>query len=126
MKTLLLLVIVAAGGFFGYPLINEDSSSECDALERIAVRTFADIKDKRAQTQGTPQGTPQGTHQGNIAEQVIGQLLQGTSKGQFAQVAVRNQFPDLPVGAACALLYWKALVDPEDFRKDPTRLRPGS
>ncbi len=118
MKTLLLLVIVAAGGFFGYPLINEDSSSECDALERIAVRTFADIKDKRAQAQGT--------HQGNIAEQVIGQLLQGTSKGQFAQVAVRNQFPDLPVGAACALLYWKALVDPEGFRKDPTRLRPGS
>ena len=122
MKTLLLLVIVAAGGFFGYPLINEDSSSECDALERIAVRTFADIKDKRPQAQGTPQGTPQGM----IAEQVIGQLLQGTSKGQFAQVAVRNQFPDLPVGAACALLYWKALIDPEGFRKDPTRLRPGS
>jgi hypothetical protein len=114
MKLLLLLVIVAAGGFFGYPLINEDSSSECDALERIAVRTFADTKDKRPQAQGT------------IAEQVIGQLLQGTSKGQFAQVAVRNQFPDLPVGAACALLYWKALVDPEGFRKDPTRLRPGS
>jgi|GEM_PF-635691 len=107
MKLILLVVVVAVAAFYGYPMVNEDTTSECDALERIAVRVIPGAPGQPAQSLDA------------MAGQFLGQLLQGASKGQLMQVAVRNQFPNLPVGAACALLYWKALVDPEAYRKEP-------
>jgi hypothetical protein len=107
---IILILVALAVGFFGYPLLNEDTTSECDALERIAVRVIAEAPDKRPRPQD------------GVAGQVLGQLLQGASQGQFAQLAVRNQFPELPASVACALLYWKARIDPDGFRKDPTSL----
>lgn len=41
MKSLALLIAVGVAGFLGYPLINEDSGSECDAFERLAVRRYS-------------------------------------------------------------------------------------
>ncbi|MGE0225179.1 MAG: hypothetical protein AB7F35_13085 [Acetobacteraceae bacterium] len=111
MRIILLLLLLAVVAM-GYPLIQEDTTSECDALERIAVRVLADGRD----TVGRPADTPMG--------QMLGQILQGASKGQFAGIAVRNEFPELPASVACALLYWKARLDPEGFRKDPIKLLP--
>jgi hypothetical protein len=107
MKTLVLLLIVAAAGFFGYPLLNENSANECDALERIAVRT----------AMGTDKGAAQ------PPDQLLGQFVQGLSRGQFAGVAVRNQYPNTPVTVACAMLYWRAITDPQGFRDGFRKLR---
>ena len=107
MKWLILLVVIAAGVFFGYPLVNEDSSSECDALERASVRIALTDDDNKAKPQ----------------EQVLGQFVQGFSKGQFASVAVKNEYPNIPATAACTMLYWRAIIDPKRFREDAKKLR---
>jgi hypothetical protein len=107
MKWLVLLLIAGAGTFFGYPLANEDAGGECDALERVAVRVSTSSGGRNLQPQ----------------EQVLGQFLQGFSKGQFASIAVRNKYPNIPASAACAMLYWRAILDPEGFRADAAKLR---
>jgi len=109
-KFLAVVLVAAVGAFFGYPLLNEDTSSTCEALERVAVRVMAE-------THGRP-----ARHHDGPAGEIIAQLLQGASKGQFASLAVRNQFPELPVSLACAMLYWKAKVDPDGFRRNPLSL----
>ncbi len=101
MKALILLLIAAACVFFGYPLLNENSGNECDALERAAVRTALGGGNRAAQP----------------PDQLLGQFVQGLSRGQFAGVAVRNQYPDTPVTIACTLLYWRAIIDPNSFRE---------
>jgi len=101
MKGLVLLLLVAGVGFFGYPIMNEDTSSPCDALERAAIRTTIGL----------------GHGQQQAGDLLMGQLVQGFSKGQFAAVAVKNQHPNLPASLACTMLYWKAITDPEAFRQ---------
>lgn len=101
MKNLILLLVVVAVAFFGYPLVGEDTTSPCDALERITVRVVsAHDKDD---------------HAGSL---LLGNLLQGLSRGQFASVAAKDRYPQLPPVVACTVLYWHAVVDTEDFVKD--------
>ena len=107
MKWLILLVVIAAAVFFGYPLLNEDAGGECDALERASVRVMLSKDDGKARPQ----------------EQVLGQFFQGLSKGQFASVEVRNEYPNVPVTAACAMLYWRAILDPKGLRQEAGKLR---
>jgi|ERR1051326_1150328 hypothetical protein len=104
MKRLSLLVLiglVGAAGFLGYPLLGEDSGSECDAFERLAVRLALG---------DNPQQPPK-------ADQLLGQFLQGFSKGQFARAEARDRYPNVPVTVACAFLYWRAISDPNGFRQ---------
>jgi hypothetical protein len=105
MKSLILLVIVGAGASFGFPLINEDAGSECDALERLVVRVALSTDNRKPQPH----------------DALLGQFFQGFSKGQFASVAVSNEYPNVPVTVACALLYWRAIVDPKGFKEDAAK-----
>lgn len=88
MKWLVLLVIVGAGAFFGYPLLNEDAGGECDALERAAIRIGLSTDDQKPKPQ----------------DALLGQFLQGFSKGQFASVA-GNGYPNVPLSVPCTGLY---------------------
>jgi len=106
MKWLVALVVIGAVVFFGFPLFNEDASGECDALERGTMRLALSGDDKT-----------------KAPQQAIGQLFQGFSKGDFARVAVRNEYPNTPVTAACAMLYWRAILRPEEFRKKVGKLK---
>ena len=101
MKSLLVLAMIGAAVFFGYPLMNEDTSSECDALERATVRLAFMSDDTIPQS----------------PQQFLGQFFQGFSKGQFASLAVRNEYPNVPVSVGCAMLYWRTTVDPKGFRE---------
>lgn len=105
MKSLLLLPVLLAAGFFGYPLLAEDASAECDALERMAIREVMP-PNKRPQAQ----------------DRLLGEFIQGLSKGRFASVAVRNEYPNLPASAGCATLYWRAIANPQGFREIAARL----
>ena len=107
MKALLLLLIVAGVVFFGYPLLNENSGNECDALERVALRL----------------ALGGGNRPGQQPDQMLGQFVQGLSRGQFAGVAVRNEYPNTPVTVACTVLYWRAITDPQGLRKDFGKVR---
>jgi hypothetical protein len=102
MKWLVLLLIVGGGGFFGYPLLNEDAGGECDALERVVVHVALSTGNRKPQPQ----------------DALLGQFFQSFSKGQFASVAARNEYPNVPVTVACTMLYWRAIVDPKAFRDD--------
>jgi hypothetical protein len=105
-KGLLLLVLIslaAAGVFFGYPLVDEDSGSECDAFERLAVRLAI----------GTDRQKPP------PSDLLLGQFLQGFSKGQLARAEARDRYPNAPAAVACAMLYWRAVSDPNGFRLAP-------
>jgi hypothetical protein len=107
MKWLVLLAIVGVGAFFGYPLVNEDAGGECDAVERAAIRVGLSTDDQKPKPQ----------------DALLGQFLQGFSKGQFASLAVGNEYPNVPVSVACTGLYWRALIDPKGFQGDAARLR---
>jgi hypothetical protein len=101
MKTLVALFSLAVVVLFGYPLLSEDSGSECDAFERLAVRLAL----------GTdPQKSP-------TPDLLLSQFLQGLSKGQFARAEARDQYPNVPVTVACTMLYWRAVGDPGSFRQ---------
>jgi hypothetical protein len=105
MKPLALLLIVGASAFFWYPLLNEDAGGECDALERLVVRATLSTDNRKPQPQ----------------DALLGQFFQSFSKGQFASVAVRNEYPNVPVTVACTMLYWRAVVDPKAFRDDAAK-----
>jgi hypothetical protein len=107
MKALILVLIIAAGAFFGYPLLNENSGNECAALESVAIRTTLGGGNRSAQP----------------PDQLLGQFFQGVSRGQFAGVAVRNQYPNTPVTVACTVLYWRAIIDPQSFREGFRKVR---
>jgi hypothetical protein len=106
MKWLVLLVVVGAG-VFCCPLVNEDAGGKCEALERAEIRVGLSTDDQKPKPQ----------------DALLVQTLQGFSKGQFASVAVRNEYPTMPVSIACTGLYWRAIVDPKSFRDDAVRLR---
>jgi hypothetical protein len=56
-------------------------------------------------------------------DQLLVQFFQGLSRGQFASVAVRNEYPNTPVTVACTMLYCRAITDPKGFRDGAGRLR---
>jgi hypothetical protein len=101
MKSLIALVSLAVLVSFGYPLLSEDSGSECDAFERLAVRLALG---------NDPQKPP-------APDLILGQFLQGLSKGQFARAQARDRYPNVPTTVACTILYWRAVGDPDSFRQ---------
>lgn len=106
MRNLILLIVLVAGAFFGYPLVGEGTTSSCDALERVTVRIVsARDKDDRA---------------GSL---LLGNLIQGISRGAFAAAAAKDRYPALPPAVACTVLYWQAVVDTEDFAKDIAKVQ---
>ena len=107
MRLLLLLVLLGGAVFFFYPLLNEDAGGQCDAFERLAVRLTLASEGGRTKPE----------------QQALGQLVQGLSKGQMANIAVRNEYPNVPVALACTMLYWRALLDPQGFRESALKPR---
>jgi hypothetical protein len=103
MKTVVPLVLIglSAAVFLGYPLLGEDTGSECDAFERLAVRLSLSADAQKPPT----------------SELALGQFLQGFSKGQFARAAASDRYPNVPVSVACAILYWRTVADPRSVRQ---------
>ena len=104
---LFLVAVVAAATFLGYPLLSEDSGSECDSFERLAVRLSLGANTQKPQT----------------PDLLLGQFLQGFSKGQLARAEARDRYPNVPVTVACAILYWRAVGDPNSLRQSVTGRR---
>jgi hypothetical protein len=90
----------------GYPLINESTTSECDAFERAAVRFAASKADDAS----------------HLTDLTVGHFFQGMSQGQLASLWVKDEYPSLPPVVGCTVLYWKGLVQPDSLKKDIKKL----
>ena len=105
MRFLILLIVLVAGGLVLYPLVGEETTTACNALERVSARVLA---------------ARDGDHR--VGSLLLGQLLQGLSDGQFAALAAKNRYPTLPPGLACTVMYWRAVLDTDHFVKDVSKL----
>lgn len=101
-KTLLAIILVGAV-FFGYPILNEDANSVCNALEKkfvtlVSVRTATNEQDA-------------------VAHTLAGALLSALSNGQFASRFVKQIYPNSPPVLGCGMAYWKLVVNPSKVDK---------
>lgn len=110
-KVLLAMILVVAV-FFGYPILNEDASSVCNALEKKFVTLFS----MRIAT----------NDRDAVAHTFAGILLSELSNGQFASRYVKKIYPNTPPVLGCGTAYWKLVVNPsivDRIAEDPALLR---
>lgn len=101
LRRLILVVVVLLVVAFAYPLAMEGTASECDALEKQVLVVLRDDL-----------GTP------GAVDDMLTDVLQGSaSKGRLMEAYVRHKYRSLPPAAACALGYWRTLVDPGWLRR---------
>jgi hypothetical protein len=103
MKTLIGIIIIAVSVAIGYPLLNEDASNVCSALERRLII----LESQR---------------EGNQAATALLVALQNSlSNGSFAMSFVKLQHSDLPPVVGCTLTYWHTLLNPVGTSSDVER-----
>jgi hypothetical protein len=98
--TLVIVAVVLVGVAAGYPMLNENASGVCSALERRML-TLAML------------ASGKGTGTGLIG---IG-LLGAFSNGDLAQIAAKRDYPSMPPIAGCSLIYWQTMFDPHSFQQ---------
>src|SRR5258708_7108866 len=85
---LLILIVI----FFSYPLLNEDTSNTCSAVEKRLIKTL-NPKD--------------------LSSVIILNSFQNfVSNGNFVSAAVQQYNPNIPPFMSCDLAYWRMLLDP--------------
>lgn len=89
-----LLMALAAGVFFAYPLVNEGTKSSCKALERRALTLLS--------RDTGPEG---------MIIAALGRQLLRQGKGRIAAEFSRQRNPDVPVALSCTSNYWHSLFD---------------
>src|SRR5262249_48569504 len=108
MRTLLWIVVVlviGCGAAYGIPLAAESSGTTCDAFEKRFVAVNAPARGNS----GTAQDAA------DLARSFMG-ALQGVSKGGFATEYALRQYPNLPPGFGCVVLYWRTFLPGEKPR----------
>lgn len=98
MRLLILALFLLAGVAVGYPLLNENTNDLCDAAERRIVSAAAG----------------EGTDRPNAA--LLGMLQKSNANGTLIRSLVQQYAPGLPIDVACAAVYWRVVVDPEEAR----------
>jgi hypothetical protein len=106
MKALLLVVLVVVAAGIGYPLVNEETTSACSALERrLIVALPADPADLSGAL-------------------VLGSLQKSLSDGSFAAAMVKRHSPNLPPFVSCDFAYWRVTLDPGQAKAMISELLP--
>jgi hypothetical protein len=102
---ILLALLVAGAAAYGLPLVSESAGTTCNALEKrfIAVSFPA---------RGTSNPDPDLAALGRA---FLGGL-QNFSKGSFATEYALREYPNLPSGIGCVVLYWRTVVSPDTIR----------
>ena len=97
MRKLVITVLLLAVLAYGFPLVNESSSTPCNALERRFV------------AQATRDGATGDPDIAALGGAFLGSL-QTVSNGSFAVEYVRREHPNVPSGVACVAEYWKSFL----------------
>ena len=101
MKWLWLIVLVVCVGFFGWPLLNENASSTCTALEDLAARQIM------ANFKADSNASPGAVIWGNLLVNGLTVL----SQGKIAATNIKQSYPNLPPFVGCAMLYYQHVAD---------------
>lgn len=88
MKTLTLLLLLLAGAY-SYPFLNEDVSSNCQAVE-VKLLSLSDLP--------------------------MPKLLAGLSQGEFGKNLAKREFSELPPQVGCAVAYWNIWLQKDKYR----------
>ena len=94
MGGLINLFILLMVGAVGYPLLNEETTSPCHALEKRFVMEA---------TRGKPQNIDSA-----IAMGLIGQIL----TGNLASTVVKSEYPNIPPPIGCTIMYYRIMQNP--------------
>ncbi len=85
----------------GFPMINEDASGPCSALEyRVAS--------------AVPMGD--GTKPDDALASAFIRAIVGASGGSLAAALVKQKYPNLPPVLGCTIAYWQTEFDPNALR----------
>jgi hypothetical protein len=95
MKILLVGIFLFAVIGIGYPLVNEETSNACSALERRLITTLS-TRDRSSS-----------------AAIVLGSLQSAFSNGSLVRSMVKQRSPNVPPLLTCGLAYWRVLFDPD-------------
>ena len=89
-----------------YPLVNEETTSVCHAVERKFV-----IEAARSSTQK------------DLGAAMMMGLAGELSGGAFASAAVKGMYPNIPPFAGCLVTYYKMMFDPNFVQQLTQRMR---
>lgn len=89
MKFFALIALLLVAGY-SYPSMNEDVSSNCQAVETKLLE---------------------------LSSIPMGKLLTGLSQGEFGKAIAKSQFPELPPQIGCTVAYWEIWIKREKYRK---------
>ncbi len=101
MKTFFCLAILVLAAVIGYPLLNEETTSPCRALEHRFIGL------------ATAQHTGADSPASAVFATAFADALSG---GEIAAALIRHRHPDLPPAIGCTVIYWQAIVDPDVLR----------
>jgi len=102
---LLILLAMMAGGAWFAPQLTEATDGPCPALERRTVAVLdAEIARLPPQMAADPRLTR--------ARAFLAEAM-GATRGNLAEAAIRERFPQLPEGAGCIVGWWKMVLDPD-------------
>lgn len=103
MKGFLVLLVLVVAGAVAYPLVNEDVSSPCKAVERRAIASV---------TPGPGAGPGARRGEDAMTRAFISSIVGGLSDGAIAAAVVKQQHPNLPAVVGCTVAYWRMVIDP--------------
>ena len=98
---LLVMLAASVAVAFAYPLLNEQTSSECHALEERGVALVT----AGSQLQSNP-----------LTVALAGAFANEFLNGSVATALVKDRFPAIPPLAACTAVYWQTFFDPSIAR----------
>ena len=105
MGKLLGLIVIVCAVVFGYPLLNEDGSSTCHALEKKVV--FLMVNDKSSGN------SRDASLANNPFVAAFALSLGNLSGGNIANMLIKEKYPNVPPFVGCAIGYWDLLLNPE-------------
>lgn len=111
MKAILGLVAIILAIGIGYPMVNEETSSSCHALEKKALPIIA----KNMAAERDPRNA--------TSYAATSRFLGALTNGEVATALIKEAYPNVPPVAGCSLAYWKLMFDPNALPVDRNTLR---
>jgi hypothetical protein len=96
---LVALVVIGGAAAYGVPLAAESASTTCNALEKRFIALNAPARG----------GSGPERDLANLGRAFLGNL-QNVSNGSFATEYAIREYPNLPPGFGCAVLYWRTFL----------------
>ena len=106
MKIFFGLAILILAAVIGYPLLNENTTNACRAVEH----RFMGLTTEQQARSDNP-----------ISAALATVLADAVSEGEIAAAFIKHRHPDKPPMIGCTVVYWQAIFDPDTLRPPQRR-----